>query len=155
MGARVLATAGSDAKLERAVKLGADETINYHASDFAEEVARLTGKRGVDVVVEHVGQATWEGSIRSLAKGGRLVTCGATSGPAGELHLPRLFFKSLSILGSTMGSRGELHRIVRLVGEGKLQPVVDRILELSDAQEAHRILEEREAFGKIVLRPTR
>jgi NADPH:quinone reductase-like Zn-dependent oxidoreductase len=153
LGARVLATAGSDAKLERARELGADEVINYNEQDFAGEVLRLTGKRGVDVVVEHVGQATWAGSVRCLAKGGRLVTCGATTGPVGELHLPRLFFKSLSILGSTMGSRGELHRIVGLVAQGKLTPVVDRVLPLSDAREAHRVLEQREAFGKIVLKP--
>jgi 2-desacetyl-2-hydroxyethyl bacteriochlorophyllide A dehydrogenase len=154
LGARVLATAGSEAKLERARQLGADETIAYRETDFASEVSRLTGKRGADVVVEHVGQATWEGSVRCLAKGGRLVTCGATTGPIGEIHLPRLFFKSLSILGSTMGSRGEVHRIVRLVAEGKLQPVVDRVLPLEEAAEAHRILEDREAFGKIVLRPS-
>jgi NADPH:quinone reductase-like Zn-dependent oxidoreductase len=155
LGARVIATAGSDAKLARARELGADETINYRTADFAHEVARLTGKRGVDVVVEHVGEATWEGSLRCLAKGGRLVTCGATSGPRGEVHLPRLFFKSLSILGSTMGSRGELHRIVQLVGEGKLRPVVDRVLPLSEVREAHRVLEDREQFGKVVLRPAR
>ncbi len=153
LGARVLATAGSAAKLERAGELGAAETINYRETDFADEVSRLTGKRGVDVVIEHVGQATWDGSVRSLAKGGRLVTCGATTGPVGELHLPRLFFKSLSILGSTMGSRGELHRIVQLVGEGKLSPVLDRVLPLTQAREAHRALEDREAFGKIVLQP--
>jgi NADPH:quinone reductase-like Zn-dependent oxidoreductase len=154
LGARVIATAGTDTKLERAAELGAEETINYNETDFPDEVSRLTGKRGVDVVVEHVGQATWDGSVRCLAKGGRLVTCGATTGPVGDLHLPRLFFKSLSILGSTMGSRGELHRIVQLVAQRKLHPVVDRVLDLEDVQEAHRILEAREAFGKIVLRPT-
>jgi len=154
LGAQVIATAGTDAKLERATELGAGDTINYNETDFADEVSRLTRKRGVDVVVEHVGQATWEGSVRCLARGGRLVTCGATTGPVGDLHLPRLFFKSLSILGSTMGSRGELHRIVQLVRQRKLHPVVDRVLDLEDAQEAHRILEARAAFGKIVLRPS-
>lgn len=153
LGARVLATAGTDAKLQHAAELGAEETINYEKVDFAKEVSRLTGKRGVDVVVEHVGEATWEGSVRCLAKGGRLVTCGATTGPTGNLHLPRLFFKSLSILGSTMGSRGELHRIVQLMEQRKLHPVVDRVLDLKDAREAHRVLEDREAFGKIVLCP--
>jgi NADPH:quinone reductase-like Zn-dependent oxidoreductase len=153
IGARVIATAGTDAKLARAKELGASEGINYSTTDFAREVSRLTGKRGVDVVVEHVGEATWEGSLRSLAKGGRLVTCGATSGPKGEIHLPRLFFKSISILGSTMGSRGELHQIARLVGERKLKPIVDRVLPLSEVREAHRILEEREQFGKIILTP--
>jgi len=153
IGARVIATAGTDAKLARARELGASDGINYRTADFPREVSRLTGKRGVDVVVEHVGEATWEGSLRSLAKGGRLVTCGATSGPKGEIHLPRLFFKSLSILGSTMGSRGELHQIVRLVGEGKLKPIVDRVLPLSEVREAHRIVEEREQFGKVILTP--
>ncbi len=154
LGARVIATAGTDAKLERAAELGAEDTINYNEADFPEEVSRLTNKRGVDVVVEHVGQATWDGSVRCLAKGGRLVTCGATTGPVGDLHLPRLFFKSLSILGSTMGSRGELHRIVQLMEQRKLHPVVDRVLDLEEVREAHRILEDREAFGKIVLRPS-
>ena len=153
LGGRVIATAGSEAKLARARELGAEETINYREKDFAQEVARITAKRGVDVVVEHVGEETFEGSVRSLAKGGRLVTCGATSGPRAELNIPRLFFKSLSILGSTMGSSGELHRLVRRVGAGKLRPVVDRVRPLEQAAEAHRILEDREAFGKIILRP--
>ena len=153
LGARVIATAGSQAKLELARELGAAETINYREADFTQEVSRLTGKRGVDVVIEHVGQDTWDGSVRSLARGGTLVTCGATSGPKGELHLPLLFFKSLSILGSTMGSRGELHRIVKLVGDGALRPVVDRTLPLEEVQEAQRVLEAREAIGKIILRP--
>jgi NADPH:quinone reductase-like Zn-dependent oxidoreductase len=153
LGARVIATAGSEAKLERARELGADETINYREADFAEEVAKLTGKRGVDVVVEHVGEATWEGSIRSLAKGGRLVTCGATSGPRGEIHLPRLFFKSISILGNTMGSRAEVHQVARLIAAGKLRPVVDRVIPLDEVREGHRAMEDREQFGKIVLVP--
>jgi 2-desacetyl-2-hydroxyethyl bacteriochlorophyllide A dehydrogenase len=151
LGARVIATAGSVAKLNRALDLGAHDVIDYSTQDVAAEVARLTGKRGVDVVIDHVGEATFDGSVRSLAKGGRLVLCGATSGPRAEIHLPRLFFKSLSILGSTMGSRGELHRIVRLIESGALRPVVDRVLPLEKVQEAHRILEAREAFGKIIL----
>ena len=153
LGARVIATAGSRAKLERACELGADETIHYGETDFAKEVARITGKRGVDVVVEHVGPATWEGSVQSLATGGRLVTCGATTGQRVELNLARVFFKSLSILGSTMGSRGELHQIARLMGEGRLRPVVDRVLPLDEVREAHRVMESREQFGKIVLVP--
>lgn len=153
LGARVIATAGSERKLELARLLGADETIDYTRTDFAAEARRLTGKRGVDVVVEHVGPATWEGSVKCLVKGGRLVTCGATTGPEVPLHLARVFFLSLSILGSTMGSRGELHRIARLMAEGRLSPVIDRVLPLSRVREAHEAMESREQFGKIVLTP--
>ena len=153
LGARVIATAGSASKRELATKLGADDVIDYNGTEFAREVKELTGKRGVDVVVEHVGPATWAGSVASLAKGGRLVTCGATTGPQVELNLARVFFLSLSILGSTMGSRGELHRIAALIGEGRLRPVVDRTLPLSEVREAHQAMENREQFGKIVLLP--
>jgi NADPH:quinone reductase-like Zn-dependent oxidoreductase len=151
--ARVIATAGSDAKLERARALGADETVNYETQDWVAEVRRLTGKRGVDIVFEHVGEQTMPGSIRSLAKGGRVVTCGATTGPKLEANLAAVFFKSLSILGSTMGSRGELLHIVDLVAQGHLAPVVDRVLPLSEVAAAHAALDGREAFGKIVLIP--
>lgn len=152
-GATVYATAGSEAKLELARDLGADATINYLETDFAKEVRGLTGKRGVDIVFEHTGEATWPGSVRSLAKGGRLVTCGATSGFDAKFDLRMLFFKSLSFLGSTMGSRGEVVTVLDLVGQGKLRPVIDRVLPLDQVQEAHRVLESREQFGKIVLVP--
>jgi NADPH:quinone reductase-like Zn-dependent oxidoreductase len=151
--ARVIATAGSDAKLERATAIGADHVINYETADWVAEVRALTGKRGVDIVFEHVGEKTMAGSIRSLAKGGRVVTCGATTGPKLEANLRAIFFKSLSILGSTMGSRGELMHIVELVAKGHLEPVVDRVLPLSEIAAAHAALEGREAFGKIVLIP--
>jgi NADPH:quinone reductase-like Zn-dependent oxidoreductase len=108
MGARVLATAGSDAKVARAKEIGADEAINHSAGPFASEVKRLTDGRGVDVVVEHVGEATWAQSVRSLARGGRVVTCGATTGPAAALDLQHLFARQLSLLGSYMGRKGEL-----------------------------------------------
>jgi NADPH:quinone reductase-like Zn-dependent oxidoreductase len=150
-GARVFATAGSDAKLERARALGAFEVINHHAQDIAAEVLRLTNRRGVDVVIEHVGEATWAKSVRALARGGRLVTCGATTGGHGTLDLHALFAKQLSILGSYMGSKGELLRAARFLFTGQLKPVVDRTYPLAEAAAAQRRLEQSEQFGKIVL----
>ncbi len=152
-GARVIATAGSDAKLERARALGADEGINHHTQDIAEEVKRLTGRRGVDVVVEHVGAATWAKSVRSLARNGRLVTCGATTGGDAGLDLLALFSKRLSIIGSYMGTKAELVRAAQHFFAGRLKPVIDRVMPLTEAQAAHRLLEERAQFGKIVLQP--
>ncbi len=149
--ARVIATAGSEAKLAKARELGADETINHSKQDILEEVKRLTGKRGVDVVFEHVGEATWEKSVLSLANNGRLVTCGATTGFNGKFDLRYLFTRNLSLLGSFMGSRSELFTVLKLVAEGKLRPIVDRILPLAECRKAHEILENREQFGKIVL----
>jgi NADPH:quinone reductase-like Zn-dependent oxidoreductase len=152
-GARILVTAGSEEKLARARELGAEAGVNYRRQDFVEEVRRWTGKRGVDVIVDHVGQDVWEGNIKSLARGGRLVLCGNTSGREGITSLPHLFFKSLSLLGSTMGSRSELHEILRLVDRGLLAPVIDRVLPLGSVAEGHRALEERQAFGRVVLTP--
>ena len=150
-GARVWATASTEAKRAKARELGADEAFGYES--FVEEIRRRTGKRGVDIVFEHVGAATFDGSLKSLAKGGRLVTCGATSGFEAKMDLRLVFFKSLSILGSTMGSRGEVLRIVSLVGQGKLKPVVDRVMPLADVRKAHELMENREQFGKIVVVP--
>lgn len=152
-GCTVIATASTDEKLERARELGADHTVNYAEEDFAKAVKRLTDRRGVDVVFEHTGQDTWAQSVRSLAWGGRLVTCGATSGFEARFDLRMLFFKSLSFLGSTMGSRGSLARIVEHMSTGRLRPVVDRVLPLDDVREAHRLMEERRQFGKLVLVP--
>jgi len=152
-GARVIATVGSDDKVPRVKELGADEAINYRTTDFLEEVRRLTRKRGVDVVIDSVGQETWDRSLKSLARGGRLVTCGATSGYQGSTDLRFVFSKGLSILGSTMGSRAELLRVARLVGERKLKPVIDRVLPLEKVADAHRAMAERALFGKIILRP--
>lgn len=149
--ARVIATAGSADKAARAKELGAEETILYRETDFLTEVRRLTGKRGVDVVVEHVGADTFERSLKSLARGGRLVTCGATTGGEATINLRLVFFKLLSILGSTMGSLAELHEIVRHVEAGRLRPVVDRVLPFEQVAEGHRVLEAREAFGKVVV----
>ena len=151
-GATVYATAGSDAKCERARELGADVAINYREKDFSTEVRTLTAKRGVDVVFEHVGGETFEKSLRVLAKGGRLVTCGATSGGDATINIRLVFFKLLSILGSTMGSIAELREVLRHVEAGTLKPVLDRVMPLEQIAEAHRVLEAREAFGKIVLR---
>jgi NADPH:quinone reductase-like Zn-dependent oxidoreductase len=150
-GARVFATAGSEAKLERARALGAAEVIHHHEQDIAEEIKRLTNRRGVDVVIEHVGEATWPKSVRSLARGGRLVTCGATTGRHGILDLAALFSKQLTIHGSYMGTKGELMRVARYFFKGQLKPVIDRTYPLAEAAAAHRRMEESGQFGKIVL----
>jgi len=150
-GATVFTTVGSAEKASRAKALGADETIVYRDVDFVDAVRRLTGKRGVDVVVEHVGAETFARSLKSLARGGRLVTCGATTGSEATININLIFFKLLSILGSTMGSLAELHEIMKHVEAGRLRPVVDRVLPLAQVAEAHRVLEAREAFGKVVL----
>ena len=153
-GARVIVTSSSDEKLEKAMKLGASIGINYRDKpDFHKEVFELTNRRGVDVVVDSVGEATWEKSLRSLTKGGRLVTCGATSGPNAAINVRLVFWKQLEILGSTMGSRSELRDVLKLVWTGQLKPVVDRIFPLSKAQEAHEVLAKGEQFGKLVLNP--
>jgi len=150
-GARVIATAGSDEKLERARELGASDVIHHHRQDIAEEIKRLTNRRGVDVVIEHVGEATWPKSVRSLARGGRLVTCGATTGAKGALDLTALFAKQLSILGSYMGTKGELLEAARLFFAGRLTPAVDRVFPLEQAAQAQQRLEQSGQFGKIVL----
>ncbi len=150
-GARVFATAGTDEKLERARALGASEVIHHGTRDIAEEIKRLTNRRGVDVVIEHVGEATWAKSVRSLARGGRLVTCGATTGPNGALDLTALFAKQLTIHGSYMGTKGELLRAAHFFFAGQLEPVIDRTFPLAEAAEAQRRMEESGQFGKIVL----
>ena len=150
-GARVIATAGSDDKVERARLLGAHEVIHHHKQDVAGEVMRLTNRRGVDVVVEHVGVATWAQSMRSLARAGRLVTCGATTGPQVGLDLRPLFARQLSVLGSYVGTKGELLQVARFFFSGQLNPVIDRTYPLAEAANAQRRLEASEHFGKIVL----
>jgi len=150
-GARVLATGGAPDKLEQARRLGAAEVIDHHTQDIAAEVKRLTHRRGVDIVVEHVGHATWESSVRSLAPGGRLVTCGATSGPEGALDIRVLFSLQLSLLGSYMGTKGELLTAARFFFAGRLTPIVDRTFPLAAAAEAQQYLEEARHFGKVVL----
>lgn len=153
LGARVFATASTDAKLAKARSLGADETINYEQEDFLDVVRRLTNKRGVDVVFEHTGEATWEKSVRSLVRSGRLVTCGATSGFKGNLDIRYLFSRQISLHGSYMGSKNELLEVIKFFAGGRLKPVVDRVLPLEKAAEAHKALEDRAQFGKVVLAP--
>jgi NADPH:quinone reductase-like Zn-dependent oxidoreductase len=152
-GAYVYAVTSSAEKELRARELGADETINYKATDFSSEVWRRTNKRGVDVVLENVGPATWKGSMRALVKGGRLVTYGATTGRMAETDLNLLFWKQISLIGSTMASYAEFAEVMQLVFAGRLRPVVDRVLPLAEGREAQRILEAGEQFGKIVLEP--
>jgi NADPH:quinone reductase-like Zn-dependent oxidoreductase len=153
-GARVITTASTDEKLAHARELGADETINYTRDDWPKEVRRLTDRKGVDVVVEHTGAATWPGSISSLKNNGRLVTCGATSGYDARTDLRQVFYRNLSLLGSFMGSKAELLAAMKFVEEGKIRGVVDRVLPLSDARQAHELIENRAQFGKVILKPS-
>lgn len=150
VGARVIATAGTPEKRARALSLGAEHAID-HRRPFSAEVLSLTGGAGADVLVEHVGQVTWTESVRSLARGGRLVTCGATSGPRGDLDLRVLFVRQISLLGSYMGSKGDLWQASRHFFRGRLAPVVDSVLPLEEARSGHERLESRGQFGKIVL----
>jgi len=147
----VYTTVGSAEKAKRAKELGADETILYRETDFVAAVRALTGKRGVDIVFEHIGGETFERSLKALSRGGRLVTCGSTSGGEATINIRLIFFKLLSILGSTMGSVAELQEIMRHIEAGRLRPVVDRVLPIDQIAEGHRVLENREAFGKVVL----
>ncbi len=151
-GARVIATAGNEAKLEKAKQLGADHTINHKSQKIRDEVRRITGKRGADVVFEHVGTATWDDSLASLAASGRLVTCGATTGYDAKIDLRFLFSRQLSLLGSYMGTKSELQTVMKLVAAGRLKPVVDRVFPLAEAAAAQAYLESGEQFGKVVLR---
>jgi NADPH:quinone reductase-like Zn-dependent oxidoreductase len=152
LGATVYTTVGDYKKVARAKKLGADEVILYKTKDFAEEIKRLTGGRGVDVVFEHIGPEVWKGSISSLVRGGRLVTCGGTSGPKAEIDIRYFYSKQLSIIGSYMGSLAELHKVLDLVERGLVVPTVDQVFPLKEAAEAHRRMESRQNFGKIVLK---
>jgi NADPH:quinone reductase-like Zn-dependent oxidoreductase len=150
-GARVIATAGTPEKLEKARQLGAEYMINHKSQKIREEVRRITNKRGVDVVVEHVGTATWDDSLASLAPSGRLVTCGATTGYDAKVDLRFLFSRQLSLCGSYMGRKVELQIVMKLVAAGRLKPIVDRIFPLAEAVAAHAYLESGQQFGKVVL----
>lgn len=152
-GARVIATAGTDDKAARARALGADVAINYATTDFAAEVRALTDKRGVDAVIEHVGGNVFAASIRAVRNGGRIVTCGATAGFHPAIDLRHIFFRQIEVLGSTMGSKADLLAVLSHVAAGRLAPVVDRVMPLAEAAEAHRLLENRAVFGKLVLTP--
>lgn len=154
-GARVVTTAGSEEKRALCRELGAEEALDHHDPDWPKQVKAWSEGEGCDVVVEHVGPATWEGSMRSLARNGRLVTCGGTTGPKVSLLLPHLFIKNLSILGSTMGPRASLPRIFDAMARGELRPVVDRVMPMSEVRAAHELLEDGAVLGKLVLDPSR
>lgn len=153
LGARVIATAGSDKKLQQARELGADELVNYTNEDWPKVVRKLTGRKGVDVVFEHTGAATWPGSIASLKPNGRLVTCGATSGFAAQTDLRQVFYRHLTILGSYMGSKSELLEAMKFIKSGRIRAVIDQVLPLAEARRAHELMEDRAQFGKLVLVP--
>ncbi len=148
---RVIATAGGEEKMARARELGADEVIDHYQQEIKTEVRRITNKRGVDIVFEHVGAATWDHSTASLAHHGRLVTCGATTGGDVRLSVQHLFFRQLSLNGSFMGTMGELYDVLRLFDRGLLKPVIDKTFPLSELRAAHERLEKKEQFGKIVI----
>ena len=150
-GARAIVTSGSDEKLARARALGADETINYRNQDVAKEVRRLTNKRGADVVVENTGEQTWETSLKALARAGRLVTCGGTTGPMVTTDVRRLFWHQYTIMGSTMGNRREFEAVATLFARGELKPVVDSVVPLARARSAFERMQRGEQFGKVVV----
>jgi NADPH:quinone reductase-like Zn-dependent oxidoreductase len=150
---RVITTAGDEAKLAKGRELGADYGIDHYKQKISAEVRKITNKEGVDIVVEHVGAATWDESVKSLKSSGVLVTCGATTGPNVGIDLLHLFARQLTLLGSYMGTMGELHEVLRHVFAGRLKPVVDRVLPLSELRAAHEYLEKSQMFGKIVVNP--
>jgi NADPH:quinone reductase-like Zn-dependent oxidoreductase len=149
----VIATAGDETKLAKALELGADHVINHYTQKISEEVRKITAKRGIDIVFEHVGSATWAESMKSLKAGGSIVTCGATTGPDVSFDLRQLFARQISFLGSYMGTMGDMHEVLQHVFSGKLRPVVDSSFPLREARAAHERLEKSEMFGKIVLNP--
>src|ERR1700739_1391031 len=148
---RIITTAGNEVKLEKARALGADYGIDHYQQKISEEVRKITDKAGVDIVVEHVGAATWDESLRSLKSAGTLVTCGATTGPNVSIDLRHLFARQLRLLGSYMGTMGELHEVLGHVFAGRLKPVVDRTFPLSELRAAHEYLENSQMFGKVVV----
>jgi NADPH:quinone reductase-like Zn-dependent oxidoreductase len=153
VGARVFTTVGSDRKIEPAKSLGADEVIDHSWENIGERIRDLTAGRGVDVVIEHVGPATWEHSLRSLAKGGRLITCGATTGPTVTIDLRYLYMRQQTIVGSIMGTRAELVQAAKWMATGRLRPVIDSVMPLKEVRAAHERMNDRQLFGKIVLTP--
>jgi NADPH:quinone reductase-like Zn-dependent oxidoreductase len=151
VGCRVFVTASTEEKLQRAQTIGADVLVNYSAGEFDKKIRELTGKRGVDVVVDYVGADTWVRSLRSARKGGRVLTCGATTGFAPQTDLRQIFFRQVQVIGSTMGSPREFLDVMKCVFRGHLKPVIDRVLPLSEARNGHELIEKRAVFGKIVL----
>jgi NADPH:quinone reductase-like Zn-dependent oxidoreductase len=150
---RVITTAGDESKIEKALALGADFVIDHYKQKISEEVRKITNREGVDIVIEHVGAATWDESVRSLKSSGTLVTCGATTGPDVKLNLNHLFGRQLSLLGSYMGTMPELCDVLGHVFAGRIKPVVDRIFPLQDLRAAHEYLEKSQMFGKVVVVP--
>ena len=151
--ARVIATAGDERKMELARQLGADFVINHYQQKISQEVRKITNFEGVDIVVEHVGAATWPESVRSLKAGGTLVTCGATTGPKVDMDLRFLFSRQLSLLGSYMGTMGELNEVLGHIFAGRLKPIIDHTFPLKEIRAAHDYLEKSQMFGKIVMNP--
>jgi NADPH:quinone reductase-like Zn-dependent oxidoreductase len=151
IGARAIVTSGAEAKLDLARTLGADAVLNHRQTDVVAEVRKQTGGCGADVVVDNVGEQSWQSSLRSLRRGGRLVVCGATTGPMVSMDLRRLFWHQWSILGATLGSRREYAEIVALAGQGKLWPVIDRTVPLGEALAAFERLSKGEQIGKLVI----
>ena len=152
-GAEVFATASSEEKLSYAEEVGADHTINYEETDFAKEILEMTDGRGVDMVVDHIGEQTWQSSLKSLVKGGRVVTCGATTGGTPETDLNRIFWNQLSVIGSTMATPGQAEEVLELVWDGTLEPRIRDTFPMSEIASAHEMLENREGFGKVVVVP--
>ncbi len=151
--ATVIATAGDDRKMQKARELGADHVINHYQQKIGDEARKITSKVGVDIVIEHVGAATWTESMKALKLGGTLVTCGATTGPQADIDLRFLFSRQQTVLGSYMGTMGELYEVLKHVFRGKLKPVVDRTFPLKEVRAAHEYMENSQMFGKIVLNP--
>ena len=153
LGCRVFATASTEEKLQRAKQLGADFLINYRTEEFDKKIRDLTNRRGVDVVVDYIGADTWVRSLRSARRGGRVLTCGATTGFAPQTDLRQIFFRQVQVIGSTMGSHREFLDVMKCVFRGQLKPVIDRVLPLEEARKGHELIEARAVFGKIVLTP--
>src|SRR3990172_6854056 len=147
IGARVFVTSGEKRKLEKAKELGSDYGINYNETDFVKEVRKLTEKRGVDVVLDNVGAATWTKSLACLAKGGRIVTCGATTGSDPQTDIQRIFWNQITVFGSTMGNRKEFSQVLNLFKVNKLEPTIDSVFPLRDFKDAQKKMEEKEQFG--------
>jgi NADPH:quinone reductase-like Zn-dependent oxidoreductase len=152
VGCRVIVTASTDEKLERAKALGADVLINYKKESFDKSVRDITQRRGVDVVIDYIGADTWVQSLRSARKGGRVLTCGATTGFSPQTDLRHVFYRQVQVIGSTMGSHKEFMDVMKCVFRGDLKPVIHEVLPLSDARRGHEMIEGRSVFGKIVLR---
>ena len=153
VGCRVFAAASSAEKLQRAKALGADILIDYRADEFDKKIRELTNRRGVDVVVDYVGADTWVRSLRSARRGGRILTCGATTGFAPQTDLRQIFFRQLQVFGSTMGSHHDFLDVMKCIFRGQLKPVIDRVLPLAEAHKGHELIEQRAVFGKLILTP--